>query len=238
MLRVQTPMIPLIGEMIARRPGTISLGQGMVHYGPPEAALTAAAEAARAGPEVDRYGAAFGIKPLVDAIAAKAQTENGASLDGRQIVVTAGSNMGFLTAILAIADPGDEVILLAPYYFNHEMAIEIAGCRTVAVATDNQYQPDLPAIEAAVTPRTRAVVTVSPNNPTGISTPRPPSGRSTTSAGARTSTTSPTRPTNTLPTPAASTSPRCRSQAAPGTRSLFSRSPSRTAWPGGASAIW
>ncbi len=167
MLRVQTPMIPLIGEMIARRPGTISLGQGMVHYGPPEAALTAAAEAARAGPEVDRYGAAFGIKPLVDAIAAKAQTENGASLDGRQIVVTAGSNMGFLTAILAIADPGDEVILLAPYYFNHEMAIEIAGCRTVAVATDNQYQPDLPAIEAAVTPRTRAVVTVSPNNPTG-----------------------------------------------------------------------
>jgi aspartate/methionine/tyrosine aminotransferase len=66
-----------------------------------------------------------------------------------------------------VTDPGDEVILQAPFYFNHDMAIVIAGCRTVAVATDDQYQLRLDAIRAAITPRTRAVVTISPNNPTG-----------------------------------------------------------------------
>ena len=55
-----------------------------------------------------------------------------------------------------------------PYYFNHEMAIEIAGCRSVVVPTDSQYQiGPMAAIRDAITPRTRAIVTVSPSNPTG-----------------------------------------------------------------------
>jgi aspartate/methionine/tyrosine aminotransferase len=72
-----------------------------------------------------------------------------------------------MNAVLAVTDPGDEIILPAPYYFNHEMAIVMAGARAVAVPTDDQYQLDVPAIAAAITSRTRAVVTVSPNNPTG-----------------------------------------------------------------------
>lgn len=75
--------------------------------------------------------------------------------------------MAFLNAVLAISDPGDEVILPVPYYFNHEMALTMIGCRAVGVATDSQYQLDLRAIRAAITSRTRAIVTVSPNNPTG-----------------------------------------------------------------------
>jgi aspartate/methionine/tyrosine aminotransferase len=75
--------------------------------------------------------------------------------------------MAFVNAVLAIADPGDEIVLLRPFYFNHEMAIEMAGCRSVAVKTMAGHQPDLDAIAAAITPRTRAIVTVSPNNPTG-----------------------------------------------------------------------
>jgi len=59
------------------------------------------------------------------------------------------------------------VILPVPFYFNHEMAIQIAGCTPVRVPTDERYQLDVDAIKAAVTPRTRAIVTVSPNNPTG-----------------------------------------------------------------------
>jgi aspartate/methionine/tyrosine aminotransferase len=87
--------------------------------------------------------------------------------DTRRILVTAGSNMGFYYAVLAIAEPGDEFILPSPYYFNHDMAVAMAGCRAVPVMTDGRYHLQTARIEAAITDRTRAIVTVSPNNPTG-----------------------------------------------------------------------
>jgi aspartate/methionine/tyrosine aminotransferase len=86
--------------------------------------------------------------------------------------VTVGANQAFLNAVLAICDPGDEVILLSPYYFNHEMMITLASAVPVPVDVDERLQPDLPAIAAAITERTRAIVTVSPNNPTGAVYPR------------------------------------------------------------------
>ncbi|HXE52395.1 MAG TPA: pyridoxal phosphate-dependent aminotransferase, partial [Tepidisphaeraceae bacterium] len=167
MLRVQAPMIPLVGEMVKRNPGTISLGQGVVHYGPPSSVARAVAEAA-SNSRVHRYGLAFGIEPLLERVRSKLEAENGIRVGhDRRIAVTAGSNMGFQTAVLAIADPGDQIILLSPFYFNHEMAIDIASCKTVAVPTNENYQPDVNAIASAITSRTRAVVTISPNNPTG-----------------------------------------------------------------------
>ena len=75
--------------------------------------------------------------------------------------------MAFMNALLAIADPGDEVILPTPYYFNHEMAITIANCKAVLVPVDDHHQLRPAALRAAITPRTRAIVTISPNNPTG-----------------------------------------------------------------------
>jgi aspartate/methionine/tyrosine aminotransferase len=69
--------------------------------------------------------------------------------------------------VLALTDPGDEIILQTPYYFNHEMAVTMVSCRPVLVDTDENYQLRPAAMRAAITPRTRAVVTVSPNNPTG-----------------------------------------------------------------------
>jgi aspartate/methionine/tyrosine aminotransferase len=75
--------------------------------------------------------------------------------------------MAFMNAMLAITDPGDEIILQTPYYFNHEMAVTMASCLPVLVATDENYQLRPSAIREAVTARTRAVVTISPNNPTG-----------------------------------------------------------------------
>ena len=68
---------------------------------------------------------------------------------------------------MATTSPGDEVILPVPFYFNHEMAIEMAGCRAVRVPTDDRYQLRVDAIASAVTDRTRAIVTISPNNPSG-----------------------------------------------------------------------
>ena len=164
---VQNPVIPLVGQLIQQHPGTISLGQGVVSYPPPPAAIAQISECL-SNPQNHHYQSVQGIASLRAAIAAKLQTENGIdAANGRAIVVTAGSNMGFLNAVLAITQPGDEVILQTPYYFNHEMAIAIAGCRVVLVPTDSEYQLQVEAIAAAITDRTRAVVTISPNNPTG-----------------------------------------------------------------------
>lgn len=164
---VQTPVIPIVGELIRQHPGTISLGQGVVYYGPPPAAIAQISQFL-ANPNNHKYQSLQGIPPLVAAIATKLKTENGIAIgQGREVVVTAGSNMGFLNAVLAITSPGDEVILQVPYYFNHEMAIAIAGCQPVLVSTDAQYQLRPEAIRQAITPKTRAIVTISPNNPTG-----------------------------------------------------------------------
>lgn len=165
--RVQTPMIPVVGEWIAQHPGTISLGQGIVHFAPPPEVRTAVSDAIQDEARIDRYCLVRGIDEFLAQVHDKLVTENGLNLASSSLVITAGSNMGFLNAVLAIGDVGDEIILLSPYYFNHEMAIEIAGCQAVIVPTDSQYQLDMAAIEAAITDRTRAVVTVSPSNPTG-----------------------------------------------------------------------
>jgi aspartate/methionine/tyrosine aminotransferase len=160
-------MIPVVGEWIAQCPGTISLGQGVVHYGPPPEVAEAVVAAVREDARVHRYGLVRGTDDLLSAIQTKLQADNQTTLEQRTVVTTAGSNMGFVNAVLAIADVGDEIILLSPFYFNHEMAIDIAGCTAVCVPTDANYQMDLERIEAAITPRTRAIVTVSPSNPTG-----------------------------------------------------------------------
>ncbi len=167
MQMVQTPVIPVVGRLILDNPGTISLGQGVVGYPPPPEALDAVARFA-ADPDNHLYGPVEGIPPLLEAIASKLAADNAIRVnDESRIVVTAGGNMAFANAVLAITDPGDEVILLEPYYFNHRMAVTIAGCRPIAVPTDAAHQPVVSRIEAAITSRTRAVVTVSPNNPSG-----------------------------------------------------------------------
>lgn len=163
---IQPPVIPILGEWIRANPGTISLGQGIVSYGPPAEVLQAVQGF---GGRLDdhRYGPVEGQPDLLAILRDKLTRENGLDLDGRRVMVTAGGNMAFLNAALALTDPGDEVILPVPYYFNHEMALTMIGCRTVAAPTDGNYQIDVDAMRAAITTRTRAIVTVSPNNPTG-----------------------------------------------------------------------
>jgi aspartate/methionine/tyrosine aminotransferase len=167
MQAVQSPLIPIIGELIRSNPGTISLGQGVVYYDPPPEAIAFLSQFL-ANPENHKYQAVQGIAPLLEALQAKLKADNGIEINGQNcIVVTAGSNMAFMNAILAITNPGDEIIIQTPYYFNHEMAIMMASCRPVLVATDENYQLRPKAIAQAITERTRAVVTISPNNPTG-----------------------------------------------------------------------
>lgn len=166
MAQVQAPIIPILGEWIRQTPGTISLGQGMVAYGPPPEAM-ALLSSYLTDPAIHRYGPVEGLPLLVEAVTRKVREENGFDPSLGRVVVTAGGNLAFVNAVLAIADPGDEIILVAPFYFNHEMAVVLAGCRPVVVPSDERYQLQIDRIRDAITPRTRAIVTISPNNPTG-----------------------------------------------------------------------
>ncbi|HEX5070932.1 MAG TPA: pyridoxal phosphate-dependent aminotransferase [Vicinamibacterales bacterium] len=164
---VQPPVIPTVARWLDATPGTISFGQGVVSYPPPPEALEAARQFG-AAPGDHKYGPVEGLPSFIEALEAKLTRENNIRVQpDSRVVVTAGSNMGFLNAVLAIVDDGDEVILPVPYYFNHEMCVAMVGATPVTVPTRPDYQLDLHAIRAAITPRTRAVVTVSPNNPTG-----------------------------------------------------------------------
>src|SRR5947209_20117264 len=133
--RIQAPIVQVMGDLIRQVPGTISLGQGVVHYGPPAAAI----EAARAAldlPATHEYQDGNGMPSLLAAIEEKLARDNGiAAGRGTRVMVTAGGNMAFVHAVLAITEPGDEVILPAPFYFNHEMAIQMAGCSPIRVRT-------------------------------------------------------------------------------------------------------
>ncbi len=172
---VQSPIIPVIADLIRAHPGTISLGQGVVGYGPPPAAL-AQLERFLGDPANHKYQPVAGIPALVEALTQKLAAENGIAVGpahGNRVMVTAGGNNAFIATVLALGDPGDEFILPVPYYFNHEMAITMANCRPVLVPTDANYQLDVAALRAAITPRTRAIVTVSPNNPSGAVYPAP-----------------------------------------------------------------
>ncbi|WP_228059580.1 pyridoxal phosphate-dependent aminotransferase [Plectonema radiosum] len=164
---VQSPIIPIVAELIKNTRGTISLGQGVVAYSPPPEVLEFLPRFL-ADTSNNLYQAVEGIPLLINTLKEKLAVFNNIKInENNRIIVTAGSNMAFMNAILAITSLGDEVILNTPYYFNHEMAIAMIGCNPVLVETDENYQLQPDAILKAITPKTRAIVTISPNNPTG-----------------------------------------------------------------------
>lgn len=173
---VLEPVIPRVGALTAAYPGTLSMAQGMVDWGPPPqvreavaVALAGAQDDPIAAAALDRYGPMQGDPPLLEAIAAHLRSQHGLDLDGAELLVTAGSNMAFQVLMQALCDPGDEVIIPAPWYFNHVMAVQLAG--GVPVLPDAGLIPDPQILAAAITSRTRAIVTVSPNNPSGVVIP-------------------------------------------------------------------
>jgi len=167
MQQVQSPVIPMVARLIEQNPGTISLAQGIVYYGPPENSMNRLYEPGQAL-EFNKYGSSQGLPELITLISNKLKSENNIDIRSTsKIIITAGANMAFLNVLFAITDPDDEIILNAPYYFNHDMAINMVNCKTVVVPTNDQYQLQPEKILAAITSKTQAVVTVSPNNPTG-----------------------------------------------------------------------
>jgi aspartate/methionine/tyrosine aminotransferase len=162
----EAPIVKLISD--SKLPSDIvDLGQGVPFYGPPREAMLAATKALQEESGF-KYSPDSGFPELRETIQRKLACENGVKADSSSnIMVTAGANQAFVNAILSITRPGDHVLVLSPYYFNHRMAIQLAGCKPVVIDTDRNYQPIGQRIRRKISKRVRAIVLVSPSNPTG-----------------------------------------------------------------------
>lgn len=170
---------PIIDAMVSQAMGlmrkgieVIDLGQGVSNLHLPEELVTEAiASATETSTSISTYSGDRGLEELRSEIAKKLKEFNNIEIDpDRELLVTAGSNQGFMEALLAILDPGDEVILPAPYYFNQEMAVRLVGAVPVETPMKEDrdgYHLDPDEIAKNLSPKTKAIVLVSPNNPTG-----------------------------------------------------------------------
>lgn len=113
------------------------------------------------------YTPANGLPELREALAKKLKTENNINTDKDSVTIVPGLTTGQLLVYLAIIDPGDEVIVFDPYYPPYPHLATMVGGRVVYASTLPTFQPDLRALEASITHKTKAIVVNSPNNPTG-----------------------------------------------------------------------
>lgn len=157
----------LMGEVQQRKAAgekIISFNAGEPDFDPPEVILKATEEALLNGKT--KYGAVPGELALRKAIAHKLTTQNKVEVSAENILIGNGSKQILYMIFQGICNPGDEVIVLKPYWVTFPEGIKLAGGVPVFVDTV-EHQPDLEAIEAAITPRTKAILINSPNNPTG-----------------------------------------------------------------------
>jgi aspartate aminotransferase len=150
----------------------ISFAAGEPDFNTPAPICEAAAAALHAG--FTKYTPSAGIKELREAIAEKLRRENGLAYEPGQVVVSCGAKHAVYNALQVLVDPGDEVILIAPYWMTYADQVALAGARPVVVhaRAEDDFVPDPDALRAAVTPRTRAIIVNSPGNPTGAVFPR------------------------------------------------------------------
>jgi aspartate aminotransferase len=146
----------------------ISYAAGEPDFATPQFVVDAAAEALR-NPANFRYSAAAGLPALREAIAAKTLRDSGLEVSPSQIIVTNGGKQSVYQAFQAVVNPGDEVLLPAPYWTTYPEAIQLADGTPVEVfaGSEQDYKVTVDQLEAARTDRTTALVFVSPSNPTG-----------------------------------------------------------------------
>lgn len=138
---------------------------------PPPPAMRAAMAAMMEDPASHSYGPVLGLPGLRAALAEDWARHYGGSVVAEQVGITAGCNQAFAATISALCGEGDEVILPVPWYFNHKMWLDMSGVTAVPLACGADLLPDPEAARALITPRTRAIALVTPNNPCGVEYP-------------------------------------------------------------------
>lgn len=154
-------------ELVAQGLDIVNLSVGEPDFGTPEAAGQAAIEAIKAG--FTKYTPVPGINDLRKAIARKLKEENGLAYEMDEIIVSNGAKHSLYNAFVAICNPGDEVIIPAPYWVSYPEMVRLTGAEPVIITTDEstgfKITPEL--LKQAITPKTKALLLNSPSNPTG-----------------------------------------------------------------------
>lgn len=158
--------------MKAEGKDVISFAAGEPDFNTPEPICQAAIAALQAG--FTKYTPSSGIKELKEAVAAKLERENRVKVSPDQIVASCGAKHSVFNAMQVLLDPGDEVILIAPYWMTYAEQIRLAGGVPVVVHTTGEtgFIPALDQLKEAISPRTKAILVNSPSNPTGAVLPR------------------------------------------------------------------
>jgi aspartate/methionine/tyrosine aminotransferase len=151
-------------DLAARLPDPINLSIGQPDFAMPAAARAAAKEAIDAGK--NGYTPTQGIAPLRERLEARVRAETGQA--DRRLLVTSGTSGGLALALMALVDPGDEVIIFEPAFVMYRPLVEFLGGRVVAIDTAPEFTVDLDRVAAAVTPRTKVILLNTPANPTGV----------------------------------------------------------------------
>ncbi len=148
----------------------LNLSQAAPVAAPPEGLRAAMAEALH-DTSTHLYGPDLGLPALREALAERTVRIYGGEVQAQQVAITSGCNQAFAAAIATLCGEGDEVLLPTPWYFNHKMWLDMSGVRAVPLPCLAGLLPDIDAAQHLITARTRAIVLVTPNNPTGAEYP-------------------------------------------------------------------
>lgn len=158
--------------MTAEGIDVVSFSAGEPDFNTPEPVTEAAIQALHQGKT--KYCASAGLPALRAAVAEKLSRENGLTYEPSQIVVTCGAKHAVFNTLFVLLEPGDEVILLAPYWMTYAEQIKLAGGvpKVIHTSQENGFVPTMEQLQSVLSPRTRAIIVNSPSNPTGAVYPR------------------------------------------------------------------
>ncbi|MDA5094428.1 aminotransferase [Aliiroseovarius sp. KMU-50] len=159
------------GKVFPSNAPLINVSQAAPIDPPPEGLRQAIADAALTLPEAHLYGPVLGLPALRDEVALQFSNAYGGNISSENVAITSGCNQAFCAAIATLAATGDEVILPTPWYFNHKMWLDMNGITAVPLRPASGLLPDPEKAATLITPRTRAIVLVTPNNPAGVEYP-------------------------------------------------------------------
>jgi len=149
----------------------LNLSQAAPLEPPPKALRQAIAEISLNDASAHLYGPVLGLPELRETVASHVSAFYNGQISNTQIAIPSGCNQAFTAALATLTRSGDEVLLPTPLYFNHKMHLDMSGVTAIPVPTDAQLLPDVETAKRLITPRTRAIVLVTPNNPTGVEYP-------------------------------------------------------------------